>query len=86
MSDEQPEAAAEKKAYDFAELGSKLKESGLELAEDAAKKCAIAVLDWVADSAKISANPYDDVALIVLPKLRSYILSQADKIDGKVEA
>jgi len=89
MSDEQPEAVAaepvaEKKAYDLKELGSKLKDAGLELAEDAAAKCVVAVLDWAAESAKISANPYDDVALIVIPKIKEYALSKVDKIDGKV--
>lgn len=80
------EVVVEKKAYDFAELGSKLKDAGLEVAEDAASKVAMAVLEWLEESAKISENPYDDVALVVMPKVRDFLKSQIDKIDGKPAA
>ena len=91
MSEEMPVAEApaveEKKvAYDFGALGSKLKEAGLELAEDAAGKVAMVVLEWLEESVKISDNPYDDVALIVMPKIKDFIKSQIDKIDGKPSA
>ena len=79
MSDE----VAEKKAYDLGDLGSKLKDAGLELAEGAAKKAVVAIFEWVQESAKLSATPYDDMALVVLPKLQEFILSEVDKIDGK---
>lgn len=72
------------KAYDIKELVSKLKAKGLDVAEDAAKHVVEASLDWVEESAKISATPYDDMGLIVLPKLKELALAAADKIDGEV--
>jgi hypothetical protein len=73
----------EKKAYDLGVLGSKLKDAGLELAEEAAGKVVAAVIDWVSESAKLSATPYDDMALVILPKLKDFIMSEIAKIDGK---
>lgn len=71
------------KAYDLGELGSLLKANGLELAEDAAKIVVSAVLQWVAESAKLSATPYDDMLVVIVPKVKDLILAQVDKIDGK---
>lgn len=70
------------KPYDLKDLGEKLKAEGLEVAEDGAKKAIKAVSAWVQESAKASATPFDDIALIVLPKLEEVALKEADKIDG----
>jgi hypothetical protein len=70
------------KAYDVKELMNKLKGRGLNLGEDAAKGLLEDVLGWVEESAKLSATPYDDMGLIVLPKLKEMALAQIDKIDG----
>lgn len=72
------------KAYDLKVLQDKLKAKGLDLAEEALKMAIIELLDWVAESAPLSATPYDDMALIVLPQIKKMALEQADKIDGEV--
>ncbi len=80
MSDE---AVVEKKAYDLGELGLKLKSKGLELAEESAHLVAQSFFEWLDESAKLSQNPYDDMVLIILPKVKEFIDSQIEKIDGK---
>jgi hypothetical protein len=71
------------KAYDIKELVSKLKSKGLDVAEDAAKHLVEGTLEWVEESAKLSATPYDDMGLIVLPQLKKLALDAVDKIDGQ---
>ena len=39
---------------------------------------------WLEASAKASKNPYDDMALVIFPKVKELILAQVDKIDGQV--
>lgn len=73
----------EKKAYDIAELGKKLKDQGLAMAEESAELILKATFEWLEESAKLSATPYDDMALIVLPQVKSFIGKQVDKIDGQ---
>lgn len=72
------------KAYDLKELASKLKSKGLDVAEDAAKHVVEGVVEWFEESAKLSATPYDDMALIVLPQVKKMALEAVDKIDGQV--
>ena len=72
------------KPYDLKVLGSKLKERGVDVAEEAVKVLVEELFNWVDESAKLSINPYDDVVALVLPKLRDAALSQVDKIDGKI--
>lgn len=72
------------KAYDIKALAEKLKGRGLDMAEEAAKIVIEETLAWVEESAKISATPYDDMGLIVLPQLKVLALGAADKIDGAV--
>lgn len=74
------------KAYDVKDLAAKLKGRGLDVAEEAAKVIIEETFGWVEESAKLSATPYDDMGLIVLPKIKELALAAADKIDGKVEA
>lgn len=73
------------KAYDVKVLADKLKGRGLDVAEEAAKVIIEETLNWVEESAKLSATPYDDMGLIVLPKLKEIALKEADKIDGIAE-
>lgn len=73
------------KAYDLKVLASKLKERGLDLAEDAAVIVVEELFAWVEESAKASTTPYDDMGLIVLPQLKELALDGVDKIDGKEE-
>lgn len=74
---------SDKKAYDFKDLSTKLKSRGLDVAEDAARELTEAVLEWFKESAIISKNPYDDMALVVLPKIEEIIFQKIDQIDGK---
>jgi hypothetical protein len=72
------------KAYDFKDLGLRLKGRGLDIAEEASKVVIEEVLAWVEDSAKLSATPYDDMAVFIVPKVKDLALKYADKIDGQV--
>jgi hypothetical protein len=72
------------KAYDLKALGEKLKGRGLDLAEESVKILVEESFDWVAESAKLSATPYDDMAAVILPKLKELALAAVDKIDGQV--
>jgi len=71
------------KAYDLKVLLEMLKKEGLDIAEDAAEKLVSTVLLWLEESAKESDNVIDDMGLIVLPKIKEFILGAVDKIDGK---
>jgi hypothetical protein len=71
------------KAYDIKALVAKLKSKGLDVAEDAARHLVEASLEWVEESAKLSATPYDDMGLIVVPQLKKMALAAVDKIDGQ---
>ena len=71
------------KAYDLKVLGEKLKERGLDLAEESLVIVAEELFEWVRESAIASKTPYDDMALIVLPELKKLALKGIDKIDGE---
>jgi hypothetical protein len=72
------------KPYDVSELVTILKSKGLDIAEEAASLVVESSLQWIKESAKLSATPYDDMALIVLPQVESFIKNAVDKIDGQV--
>ena len=72
------------KAYDPKELLSKLKGKGLDIAEESAKLLVESMLEWVEESAKVSATPYDDMAVFVLPQIKKLAMDAIDKIDGAV--
>jgi hypothetical protein len=71
-------------AYEVKALLEGLKAKGLDVAEETAKGVVVAVADWFSASAKLSATPFDDVALIIIPKLVESALAEIDKIDGAV--
>lgn len=71
------------KAYDLKELGKKLKEIGLPVAEDACEEVFKSFMSWLKDSAVVSENPYDDMAVFVYPKIEEFVLEKIDAIDGK---
>lgn len=70
------------KSYDIKVLGEKLKASGLPIVEESAEIVLIHVIQWVKDSAKLSQNPYDDMALVLMPLIEQNIMKQINKIDG----
>lgn len=71
-------------AYDLNDLVNRLKPHGLDLAEDAAKILVLEIFSWIKDSAQLSDNKLDDLALAVLPMVEDYVKAQIDKIDGEV--
>ena len=70
-------------AYDFGMLIDKMKDHGLDLAEDAAKVAAKAVIEWLKESAAESENKYDDLLIAALAVAEGPIMDMLDKIDGK---
>lgn len=72
------------KAFDVGALVDGLKKQGLHTAEAAAKDVTVAVCNWLMDSVKLTPSPFDDVLLVVLPKLQELALAAEDKIDGEV--
>jgi hypothetical protein len=70
------------KAYDMSGLVAELKGQGLELAEEAAKGALVAVFAWLEKSAALSENKYDDLALVIYPKMKEYALQKADEINS----
>lgn len=69
------------KAYEISGLVEKLKGKGLDIAEEAAKQVVVSVLEWFEESAKLSDNKYDDLALVTLPMIKDEVLKLVDKID-----
>ena len=75
----------DKKAYDLKLLGEKLKEQGLDMAEEAVESAAKATFAWLKESAALSENKYDDMAVaIALPEIEKKAFEAIDKIDHKV--
>lgn len=72
------------KAYDIKNLVDRLKSVGLDVGEEAARGGFIQIMEWLKESAKLSQMPWDDMGLIVLPKIEELALSAIDKIDGQV--
>jgi hypothetical protein len=76
------------KAYDLKALGDKLAATGLPLAMDAleaeAGKVYVALKEWLQESAVISENKIDDIAMPFLNYIDPIVLPQIDKINGKV--
>lgn len=67
------------KAYDLKDLVSKINIA--EVGEEAAKQTAIAVLDWLKESATISSTPFDNILIPVLDMAKPKILEELDKIN-----
>lgn len=72
------------KAYEVKALVEELKKQGLDVVEAAAGGAVKAVAAWLEESVKLSATPFDDIALVVIPKLRDAALAEIDKLDGAV--
>ena len=72
------------KAYDPKDLVAKLKERGLDVAEEAAKVVIESVFDWLDESADASPTPYDNLLKALYPTIKAEALKAVDKIDGEV--
>ena len=72
------------KAYDIKDLLVKLKGRGLDMAEEAAVIVLKETFQWLKESAEKSANPYDNMGMLVLPQIEKVIFPLVDKIDGEV--
>ena len=68
---------------DFKNLVAKLKDQGLDLAEDAAELVVDATLDWLVEEALKSENKYDDLLIAIVPVIKPLLKTYIDKIDGK---
>ena len=71
------------KAFDPKDLVGKLKDKGLDIAEDAAGHVVESVFKWVEESVVLTENKWDDMSLVVLPIVKKQVMDQVDKIDGK---
>ena len=70
-----------KKAYDFKVLLERLKEAGVEVAEESAKVIVETTFDWTSESAILSENKYDDFLVPFLPKAKAHVLEMAEGIN-----
>jgi hypothetical protein len=75
-----------KQAYDLMALAEKLQARGLQNAEKMAADVYVDLKAWLQESAKLSENPYDDIAMPFLKQLDPVIMPQIDKINGKIGA
>lgn len=73
------------KAYDFQDFIIKLKGLGIDEAEVLAADIYKALKEWVTESAKLSANPFDDMAVNFFPQLDAVVLPQIDKISPNIK-
>lgn len=71
------------KAYDVKALAAQLKAKGMDVAEDAAKVAVEATLDWLAESAVLSENKFDDLLVAIVPVVKPHVMQMLDSIDGK---
>lgn len=75
------------KAYDPKDLVQRLAKRGVTVAESAAKVLIEELFGWTHESAQLSENKIDDlIDAAVLPKLKDFVLSQVDKIDGQASS
>jgi len=58
-----------------------LKSKGLDVAEDALAQVVEGCFDMAEVLIKKSENKFDDMALVVLPKLKQVVLDLVDKLD-----
>lgn len=75
------EVVVEKTAYDVDLLLEKLKEEGLEIAEESAKILIEAMMAWLEESAELSDTPYDDMVSILYPQIKKMALAKAETIN-----
>lgn len=71
-------------AYEFKALVNAYKAAGLENAEALAGAIYNATMNWAEASAKLSTNPYDDLAVPFRKQVDQVVLPQIDKIDKQV--
>lgn len=72
------------KPYDVQVLLERLKEAGLDVTEEAARKLVSVSVAWFAESAVLSPTPIDDVFAALVPAFQKAVLAEVDKINGKV--
>lgn len=71
-------------AYKLSGLVKKLKEKGLDVAEEVAKEVYMAVDEWaLEEAAKAEHGLVDGVVTVAVPQIRPLVLGQIDKIGGK---
>lgn len=73
------------KPFELKALVAKLKDKGLDVAEDGAKLLVESTLDWISESVLLSPSKVDDFAAVVIPAVKPFVMSALDKIDGKAD-
>ena len=73
------------KAYDFQVLTERMKKAGLAHSEKAVAETYSIMKDWAKESAKLSANPWDDMTIPFYGQIDAVVLPQIDKISDEVE-
>lgn len=71
------------KAYDVKDLVKRLKDNGLEVAEDMALVLVSQSISWLRESAIMSENKIDDMIASFYGLAEDKLKELADKIDGK---
>lgn len=69
------------KAYDLNLLGKELKKEGLEIAEESLKIVIEAMFSFLEKSAILSETPYDNMAVMLYPKIKELILEKIEEIN-----
>lgn len=71
------------RAYDLADLGKRLQAAGLDNAEELAEEAYQEIKEWLQDSARLSATPFDDVLMSFIDQLDNLVLPVIDRLDGQ---
>lgn len=71
------------KPFEIKALVAKLKDKGLDVAEEGAKLIVESTLDWVQESVLLSPNKVDDFAAVIIPAVKPFVMKALDKIDQK---
>ncbi len=68
------------KPFDIKDLEAKLKAKGMPEVEGLAKDVVGAVFDWIEESVSLTPSKVDDMAMIAMPPLKAFVMSELDKI------
>jgi len=72
------------KPFETKALVEKLKAKGLDVAEELAEVLATEVLDWTIESCAMHENTFVKMGAPIIMAVKPIVLSQIDKIDGKI--
>lgn len=70
------------KAFDTAELITRLKGKGMHIAEEAVELLVTETLDWTSESCMLHENPFVKMGAPVVAAVKPIIMAEVKKIDG----